>query len=76
MSRLMITAAPETNRWNEGQLIPETLISAMAQLVGEADYIHLSQLVAEHALRADNCQADTIQSNLLLVMRPRLSKVR
>jgi hypothetical protein len=54
MSRLMITAAPETNRWNEGQLIPETLISAMAQLVGEADYIHLSQLVAEHALRADN----------------------
>jgi hypothetical protein len=54
MSRLMITAAPETNRWNEGQLISETLISAMAQLVGEADYIHLSQLAAEHALRADN----------------------
>ena len=49
MSRLMITAAPEINRWNEGQLIPETSISAMAQLVGEADYIHLSQLVAEHA---------------------------
>jgi hypothetical protein len=60
MSRLMITAAPETNRSNEGQLIPETLISAMAQLVSEADYIHLSQLVAEHALRADNGQADTI----------------
>jgi hypothetical protein len=39
MSRLMITAAPETNRWNEGQLIPETLISAMAQLVGEAETI-------------------------------------
>ena len=35
MSRLMITADPDTNRWNEGQLIPETLISAMAQLVGE-----------------------------------------
>jgi hypothetical protein len=33
MSRLMMTAAPETNRWNEGQFIPETLISAMAQLV-------------------------------------------
>ena len=60
MSRLMITADPETNRWNEGQLIPETLVSAMAQLAGEADYIHLSQLVAEHALSADNGQADTI----------------
>ena len=32
MSRVMITADPETNRWNEGQLIPETLISAVAQL--------------------------------------------
>jgi hypothetical protein len=51
MLRLMITADPETNRWNEGQLIPETLISAMAQLVGEADYIHLSQLVAECVTR-------------------------
>jgi hypothetical protein len=56
----MITADPETNRWNEGQLIPETLISAVAQLVGEADYIHRSQVVAEHALRADNGQADMI----------------
>jgi hypothetical protein len=56
----MITARPETNRWNEGQLIPETLISAVAQLVGEADYIHRSQVVAEHALRADNDQADMI----------------
>ena len=61
MSRLMITADPETNRWNEGQLVPETLISAMAQLVGEADYIHLSQLVAEHALRAGNGQADSLR---------------
>lgn len=40
MARLIITADPETNRWNEEQLIPEILISAMAQLVGEADYIH------------------------------------
>jgi hypothetical protein len=58
MSRLMIAAAHETNRWNEGQLIPETLISAMAQLVGEADFIHLSQLIAEHGLRADNGRHD------------------
>ena len=28
-----MTAASETNRWNEGQFIPETLILAMAQLV-------------------------------------------
>jgi hypothetical protein len=32
----------------------------MAQLVGEADYIHLGQHIAEHALRAGNGQADTI----------------
>jgi hypothetical protein len=60
MSRVMITADPETNRWNEGQLIPKTLIWAVAQLVGEADYIHRSQVVAEHALRADNGQADSL----------------
>jgi len=53
MSRVMITADPETNRWNEGQLIPETLISAMAQLVGKAGDIHLSHFVAEHELTAD-----------------------
>ena len=76
MSRLMITADPETNRWNEGQLIPETLISAVAQLVGEADYIHLSQLVAEHALRADKVRPARSTSDLFLVMRLRLSKVR
>jgi hypothetical protein len=35
-------------------------IAQKAPPVGEADYIHLSQLVAEHALRADNGQADTI----------------
>ena len=45
---------------NEAQLIPETLISAMAQLVGEADYIHRSQVVAEHASSADNGQADSL----------------
>jgi hypothetical protein len=44
---------------DEGQLIPQTLISAMAQLVGEANYIHRSQVVTEHALRADNGQADS-----------------
>ena len=32
MSKVMITAGPETNRWNEGQRIPETLISTVAQL--------------------------------------------
>ena len=60
MSRLMMTAAPENKSMDEGQLIPETLISTTAQLVGEADYIHLSQHIAEHALKADNGQADTI----------------
>lgn len=60
MSRVMITAGPETNRWNEGQLIPETLISTVTQLVGKADYIHRSQVVAEHALSADNGQADIL----------------
>lgn len=60
MSRVMITADPETNRWNEGQLILETLISAMAQLVGEAGHIHLSHFVTEHELTADYGQADTI----------------
>lgn len=67
MSRVMITADPETNRWNEGQLIPETLISAVAQLVGEADYIHRSQVVAEHALRADNDQADSLDIFVTIV---------
>ena len=44
MSRVMITAGPETNRWNEGQLIPETLISTVAQLV--VSYVH-APLIAQ-----------------------------
>jgi len=67
MSRVMITADLETNRWNEGHLISETLISAVAQLVGEADYIHRSQVVAEHALRADNDQADSLDIFVTIV---------